>query len=139
MLGAEPFPGDEPGTLDGSVPTGDLRREGQKKLIQAFFGEKIPHQPRSAFDKEDFAGKEAADRGKNRPRADRAPFFRFPEDEGGGKPRSRSRQAPSGVVTIRTVTAPDRKTGRPRSIAARAVTMTFKGEACVPKATLSRR
>jgi hypothetical protein len=63
MLRPEPLPRDEPGTLDRPVTPGDLRGEGQEKLIQAFPGEKISHQPRSALYKNDLTGEDAADRG----------------------------------------------------------------------------
>ena len=81
-LRSETLPRDESGTLDGTVPTSNLRSECQKKLIQAFPGEEISHQPRSAFDKEDFTLEETTDCGKNRPRADRATFLHFPDGDG---------------------------------------------------------
>ena len=83
MFRGEPFPRDETGTLDGPVPPGYLWSKRQEKLIQAFFREEIPHEPRSAFDKEDSAGEETADRGKNRPRSDSVPLPFFPDDDGG--------------------------------------------------------
>src|SRR4030043_1905843 len=84
-LRAKTLPRNESGTLDGPIPPGNLRSERQKKLIQAFLGEEISHQPRSALDKEDFPGEETADRGKNRPGADCALILHFPDDDGGGK------------------------------------------------------
>ena len=86
MLRSEPLPRDESGTLDGPVPSGNLRSERQKKLIQAFPGEKISHQSRTPFDKDDLAGKDTADRGKDFPRADRVTLLHLPDDDGCGKP-----------------------------------------------------
>src|SRR5512135_1972631 len=84
-LRSETLPRDESGTLGGPVPPSNLRSERQKKLIKAFPGEEISQQPRSAFDKEDITMEETADRGKNRPRTDRAALLHFPDDDGRGK------------------------------------------------------
>src|SRR4030066_1757635 len=80
-LRAKTLSRNESGTLDGPIPPGNLRSERQKKLIQAFLGEEIPHQPRPAFDQEDFSRACAADRGKNLPGADHARIPHFPRPD----------------------------------------------------------